>query len=144
MAHRGRRAHLKGAFTNLLSNAVKCTESGSVTLRVHFDRQGPSDAQLAATVADTGGGLTTHGLAQTMAPFGQIRTGNGAQQGTDLGLPLTREMIETGHGGSLKLASDGLETGATATTVVPLKWKEAPGSPPPVASLLRGSHSTPL
>ena len=53
----------------------------------------------------------------------QIRTAGDAQQGTGMGLPLAKAMIETGHGGCLELASGGLGQGVTATATVHLEWQ---------------------
>lgn len=67
--------------------------------------------------------MSPEDLQRVMMPFGQIRTAGDAQQGTGLGLPLAKAMIETGHGGCLELASGGLGQGVTATATVHLEWQ---------------------
>ena len=42
-----------------------------------------------------------------------------------MGLPLARAMIETGHGGTLRLESSGLGGGCVATALIDVKWREA-------------------
>jgi two-component system cell cycle sensor histidine kinase PleC len=70
-------------------------------------------------VRDYGVGIPKDKIAQALEPFGQIlETAHAAQihQGTGLGLPLARAMVEL-HGGTLTLESD---TGAGATVSITL------------------------
>jgi signal transduction histidine kinase len=104
----GRR--LKQILLNLMSNAVKFTPSGGrVTVRARLAEGG-----LEIIVADTGIGIAPHDLAKALQPFGQIDSRMSRKyQGTGLGLPLTKSMIEL-HGGSLRLESVvGYGTAAT-------------------------------
>jgi signal transduction histidine kinase len=109
----GRR--LKQILLNLMSNAVKFTPSGGqVTVRVILPREGG----LKIAVSDTGIGIAKHDLAKAMQPFGQIDSRlTRKYQGTGLGLPLTKSMIEL-HGGSLQLESVA-GRGTTATLWLP-------------------------
>jgi signal transduction histidine kinase len=102
---------LKQILLNLLSNAVKFTPSGGrVTVRAFLDAAG-----LSITVEDTGIGIAASDLAKALRPFGQIDSRlNRKYQGTGLGLPLAKSMIEM-HGGRLELDSaPGVGTRATA------------------------------
>jgi signal transduction histidine kinase len=96
----GRR--LKQILLNLMSNAVKFTPSGGqVTVRVTM----PEEGGIKIAVSDTGIGIAAHDLAKALQPFGQIDSRMTRKyQGTGLGLPLTKSMIEM-HGGSLQLDS---------------------------------------
>jgi two-component system cell cycle sensor histidine kinase PleC len=109
----GRR--LKQILLNLMSNAVKFTPSGGqVTVRASL----ADDGGLKIAVSDTGIGIATQDLAKALQPFGQIDSRMTRKyQGTGLGLPLTKSMIEL-HGGSLQLESV-VGRGTTATLWLP-------------------------
>jgi len=99
---RGDARRVRQVLLNLLSNAVKFTPSGGrVTLRAARE----PDGGLAISVADTGIGMDADDIARAMTPFQQV---NGIlarrQEGTGLGLPLSRALMEL-HGGSLSVDS---------------------------------------
>lgn len=87
---------------NLLANAVKFTPSGGEILLTADRDEGGG---LLISVLDTGIGMTEDDLPIAVAPFGQI---GGARhepwEGTGLGLPLTRKLLEI-HGGCLEILS---------------------------------------
>ena len=91
---------LKQMVINLVSNAVKFTKPGG-RIRV---TAAPADGGLAITVADTGIGIPADKLATVFEPFGQVDDGLHAAQGTGLGLPLVKRLVDL-HGGSLTLDS---------------------------------------
>ncbi|MBF0561706.1 MAG: PAS-domain containing protein [Alphaproteobacteria bacterium] len=103
------------AFNNLLSNAVKFTEDGgSITVTATVDES----EGITITVADTGIGMRREDLAQAMAPFSQIDSGLDRRfEGTGLGLPLTKALVEL-HGGRLVLDST-FGVGTTVTLWLP-------------------------
>ncbi len=105
---------LKQILLNLMSNAVKFTPSGGrVLLRAAIEADG-----LSIAVVDTGIGIAPHDLEKAMRPFGQIDSRLARKyQGTGLGLPLTKSMIEL-HGGRLILDSEAGK-GTTATIWLP-------------------------
>lgn len=94
---------LKQILANLLSNAVKFTEgSGRVTLRISCSRDGGYVFQ----VSDTGIGIAPEDIPKALSLFGQVDGQlNRKQEGTGLGLPLTKALVEL-HGGSLDLESE--------------------------------------
>jgi signal transduction histidine kinase len=99
----GNRRLLHQALLNLLSNALKFTHAGgSVTLSV----DGIAPGVIAIAIQDTGIGMSADELHDVMQPFRQARSDHARQhQGTGLGLPLARAMIER-LGGSLLLSSE--------------------------------------
>ncbi len=102
----------KQILLNLLSNAVKFTAAGgTVTTRVWCRR----DDGYVFQVADTGIGIAPEDIPKVLSPFGQV-DGTLARkfEGTGLGLPLTKSLVEM-HGGSLDLQS---EEGAGTTVTV--------------------------
>jgi signal transduction histidine kinase/HAMP domain-containing protein len=95
-------AKLRQVFLNLLSNAVKFTNrGGAVALRL--ERRG--DAAL-VEVRDTGIGIAAADIPLALSPFGQIDSKLARRyEGTGLGLPLAKELVER-HGGTLSIESE--------------------------------------
>lgn len=106
---------LKQALLNLISNAIKFTNpGGSVVVRAYRIHNG----DLAFQVRDTGIGMTRAEVTVAMDPFGQIDAGlNRRHQGTGLGLPITRSLVEL-HGGLLHIDSQK-GRGTTVTVTLP-------------------------
>ncbi len=102
---------VKQIVLNLLSNAVKFTpEGGRITVEAGID----GDA-LRLAVRDTGIGIAADDIPKIMEPFRQV-DGSLARtyEGTGLGLPLVKSLVEL-HGGTLTLESEvGVGTVATA------------------------------
>jgi len=96
---------LKQVLLNLLSNAIKFTpRGGRVTVRaeVRLDTLGD---RVRVSVQDTGIGIAPEDLKRLARPFEQIETQHAkTQQGTGLGLALTKSLVEM-HGGALDLQS---------------------------------------
>ncbi|HEU0118791.1 MAG TPA: ATP-binding protein, partial [Alphaproteobacteria bacterium] len=99
---RGEERALKQVLTNLLTNAIKFTpEGGDVTLSAKLDEF----KRLCIRVEDTGIGISPEDVPLALAPFGQIESAlSRKNQGTGLGLPLTKALVEL-HGGVLDLQS---------------------------------------
>ena len=111
---RGDRQRLKQVLLNLLSNAVKFTNQGSITVRLRCD---PEDGVL-LRIIDTGIGIPEGDLQRIMEPFTQVdSTLSRAHEGTGLGLPLSRVLVEA-HDGRLTIESVFGE-GSTATMHLP-------------------------
>ena len=96
---------VKQVLLNLLSNAVKFTpRGGRITVRAEL-RDDPMGQRVRISVQDTGIGITPHDLARLARPFEQIESQHAkTQQGTGLGLALTKALVEM-HGGLLDLRS---------------------------------------
>jgi two-component system cell cycle sensor histidine kinase PleC len=94
---------MKQILMNLLSNAVKFTPGGgSVTVRASLVESG----DLELDVIDTGVGMTEEQIPLALSTFGQIEHNlNRQHQGTGLGLPLTKQLVEL-HGGALEIDSE--------------------------------------
>ncbi len=102
---------VKQIVLNLLSNAVKFTPPGGrVTLSVEADLT----KGLTLQVSDTGIGIAAKSLPLIFAPFVQEEsTLSRTYEGTGLGLPLTKALVEI-HGGHIAMESEvGLGTTVT-------------------------------
>ena len=96
------RLRTKQILLNLLSNAIKFTpEDGCVTLKIDRDHAG----RTVICVRDTGIGIAPEMIARAFEPFRQIdSTLARKSEGTGLGLPLVKKLIEL-HGGNVTLES---------------------------------------
>ena len=106
---------LKQIFVNLLSNAVKFTRSGGqIVVGARIDYKG----RFVATVADDGIGIAKPDQARIFQPFIQADSSVSRQyEGTGLGLPLTKSLVEL-HDGELDLKSKEGE-GTTVKVILP-------------------------
>ncbi len=105
---------LKQILFNLLSNAVKFTpDGGRVTLAATAD-----DGHVEISVRDTGVGISADDQVRIFEEFTQVGPG-ATQEGTGLGLALTRRLVELHHG-RLSVASEP-GAGSTFTVWLPLR-----------------------
>ena len=112
---------LRQILINLLSNAVKFTpEGGSVSVK-SMRRNGG----LTISVSDTGIGMALESIPKALSPFDQIeRNVRRKQEGTGLGLPLAKQLVEL-HGGTLTIESK-VDVGTTVTVLLPPSRMIAP------------------
>jgi signal transduction histidine kinase len=103
---------VKQILFNLLSNAVKFTPSGGkVTLAARA-----TEEQVVIAVHDTGIGIGADELDKIFEEFYQVGASR-TQEGTGLGLALTRRLVEL-HGGQLTVESEP-GVGSTFTVTMP-------------------------
>ena len=115
---------IKQVLLNLLSNAVKFTPRGGQILVKAEMRSDPFGERVRVTVRDTGIGISAEDLARLARPFEQIESQHAkTQQGTGLGLALTKSLVEL-HGGALDLHSAPGE-GTTVTFSIPIRQSAA-------------------
>jgi signal transduction histidine kinase len=110
----GDKRRLRQVLVNLLSNAVKFTPAGGrITVRAY--RAGE---ELALAVEDSGIGIVAEDIPKAFERFGQIDSTLARKyEGTGLGLPLSRRLVEL-HGGRLILESEP-GRGTTVTAFLP-------------------------
>ena len=106
---------LKQILVNLLTNAIKFTDTGGkVSIDCHCDR----DGRHIFVVADSGIGIAEKDIPKAMSQFGQVDSAfNRKHEGTGLGLPLTKALVEM-HGGTMDLTSE-IGAGTTVTLCFP-------------------------
>jgi PAS domain S-box-containing protein len=103
---------LRQVLINLLNNALKFTTEGGICVRV--STQNPEDKEtnrknlepiiLYFEVEDTGPGIAPEELDSLFEAFVQTQTGQQAQEGTGLGLPISRKFIHL-MGGDIQVKS---------------------------------------
>ena len=105
----------KQILLNLLTNAVKFTPDGG---RIEVSARAEGDNLLVA-VHDTGIGIAPEDQEAVFEEFRQVgRNYTNKQEGTGLGLALTRKFVEL-HGGRIWLESE-LGKGSTFTFTIPM------------------------
>jgi light-regulated signal transduction histidine kinase (bacteriophytochrome) len=98
----GERRRLVQIFENLLSNAIKYTAAGFVEIKVRVDE----DQQIVILVADSGIGLDADERSKLFQKFYRSDSSlNRSEQGTGLGLVITKALVEA-HGGKITVTSE--------------------------------------
>jgi two-component system cell cycle sensor histidine kinase PleC len=107
---------VKEIIYNLLSNAVKFTlEGGRIGLRAK--RNG---SKIEIRVWDSGVGIAPENMVKIFEGFFRVDTPySRLTEGTGLGLPLSRKMVEL-HGGSFLVESGGLDKGTSVSFTLPI------------------------
>lgn len=100
---RGDEHLIKQMALNLLTNAVNYTPEGG---EVAIDAWMRADGGLSMRVTDTGVGIPADEIPKILEAYGQAGTARERRvEGTGLGLPLVKAMIEL-HGGALEVESE--------------------------------------
>lgn len=106
------RRMIRQMLLNLLSNAIKFTPPGG---SISVDARLLADRAFELTVGDNGIGIAPGDIARVLEPFTQIdNKHNRKYEGTGLGLPLVKRLVEL-HGGVLTIDS---ELGAGTRVVI--------------------------
>jgi two-component system cell cycle sensor histidine kinase PleC len=107
---------VKEILYNLLSNAVKFTpEGGKIGMRVK-----KADSEIEIVVWDTGIGIASENMDKIFEGFFRVDTPySRVTEGTGLGLPLSKKLVEL-HGGTLLVESEGLNCGTSVRFTLPI------------------------
>ncbi|CAN5850977.1 hypothetical protein BH11PSE12_BH11PSE12_28640 [soil metagenome] len=85
------RIRVKQVVINLLSNAIKYnSENGSVTVTC----VSVAENRVRISIADTGHGLTPKQLTQLFQPFNRLGQETSVEEGTGIGLVVTKQLVE--------------------------------------------------
>lgn len=107
---------LRQVLLNLLSNAIKFTPGGG---RISITAHG-IDGGVRIDVSDTGIGIAATDIPRALEPFGQVSNAmTRTHEGTGLGLPLSKSLIEL-HGAHFGIAS-ALGSGTTVSIIFPVE-----------------------
>jgi signal transduction histidine kinase len=102
---------VRQVVVNLLTNAIKSTPAGgTVTLSAR-----DTDRGVRVTIRDEGTGIAPE---ERQRIFEQYATSRAAEDGTGLGLPLSRRIIEA-HGGTLVLLHSAIDVGSVFAFELP-------------------------
>ncbi len=113
------RVRIKEILYNLLNNAVKFTPEGG-RVWIEAARQGEA---LHISVCDTGIGIPEKEQPSIFEKFYQVGdTTGGVREGTGLGLPITKHLVEL-HGGAISVASQPGK-GSSFRLVLPLSHEQ--------------------
>lgn len=82
---------MRQVMLNLLSNAIKFTDAGG---QVVISAQVLSSGELKLKVKDTGIGMDEEQVKEALEPFRRVTTEGRTAEGTGLGLPLTKALVE--------------------------------------------------
>ncbi len=106
---------MKQVLINVLSNAVKFTpEGGSVTISAKRETGGG----IIIAIKDTGIGMAEEDIEIALTPFGQVDSRlQRKYEGTGLGLPLSKNLIEL-HSGTIDIKSNP-KVGTTVFLTIP-------------------------
>ncbi len=110
---------LRQILINVLNNAMNFTQEGGVTVRVKAQREEGNDEgektniegqkelpiHLLFEIEDTGVGIAPEEMDTLFEAFAQTESGRQAQEGTGLGLPISRKFIQL-MGGDITATSD--------------------------------------
>ncbi len=106
---RGDEKRLRQIMLNLLSNAMKFTVHGSVTFTAGYKSGLPpkpcTSGRLYFKIEDTGIGIAEEEIDKIFEPFQQVGTQSKTIEGTGLGLPISKKLVEM-MGGELKVTSE--------------------------------------
>jgi GAF domain-containing protein len=110
---RGDERKIRQVLLNLLSNAIKFTpEGGRIEVGAALD-----NGAVEVSVSDTGVGIAPEDLEAVFEEFRQVGASAAKQEGTGLGLALSRKFIEL-HGGTIHVTSE-VGAGSTFTFRLP-------------------------
>jgi CheY-like chemotaxis protein len=95
------RTRVKQIIINLLSNAIKYNrEGGSVAVLCSLS----APERIRISIQDSGAGLSPEQLLQLFQPFNRLGQENGHEEGTGMGLVVTKQLVEL-MGGSVGVES---------------------------------------
>jgi len=96
---------LKQVMINLLSNAIKYNRKGG---QVHVTCRERASGWLRISVQDTGNGLSPHKVAQLFQPFNRLGKEGGDEEGTGIGLVVSRRLVEQMGGEMGVISTEGV------------------------------------
>ncbi|MDJ1182977.1 ATP-binding protein [Roseofilum casamattae] len=101
---------LRQVLINLINNGIKFTDAGGISVRVSStlnssESEAAQTARIKFEVEDTGAGIAATEQDRLFEAFSQTETGKQAQEGTGLGLPISRKFVQL-MGGDINVISE--------------------------------------
>ena len=128
---------MKQILINLLTNAIKFTPQGG---EVTMSAKSAGTGWVALSVSDSGIGIPPEQIDNALSAFGQVDNPfTRTQEGTGLGLPIVKSLVEL-HGGQFAIES-AVGKGTTVTMVLPAQ-KAALGRASDADADVRAAHGT--
>jgi PAS domain S-box-containing protein len=128
------RTRLKQVLINLLSNAIKYNQANG-TVIVDVDCAGNTHERVRVSVKDTGAGLPPDMLMQLFQPFNRLGQERSTEEGTGIGLVMSKRLVEL-MGGEIGVESSvgsgsvfWFELNSAAAPQLAVDRAEAPASP---------------
>jgi PAS domain S-box-containing protein len=88
---KGDRTRVKQVFVNLLSNAIKYNRAGG---SVEVSCSAGASQRTRISFRDSGNGLSAENLGQLFQPFNRLGQESGAEEGTGIGLVVSKRLVE--------------------------------------------------
>lgn len=110
---------LRQVLINLISNGIKFTRHGGITVKIDYNAAG----RVIFAVIDTGVGIEEPELSRVFDIFTQAKSGQESQEGTGLGLPISRRFVRL-MGGEITVQSE-LNKGSVFTFDIEAEPSEA-------------------
>ncbi|MDB5772525.1 MAG: sensor histidine kinase, partial [Burkholderia sp.] len=85
------RTRVKQVMINLLANAIKYNSDGGAVI---VECKMSSENRVRVSVTDTGAGLAPEQLEQLFQPFNRLGQAAGSEEGTGIGLVVTKQLVE--------------------------------------------------
>ncbi|MFP4845053.1 response regulator [Winogradskyella sp. PE311] len=95
---KGNSVRLSQILMNLIGNACKFTEKGVIELNILTLENLDNKVKLQFLVKDTGPGIEQNKISQIFNEFTQIDSSSSNYQGTGLGLPIVKKLVEQANG----------------------------------------------
>jgi CheY-like chemotaxis protein len=115
------RTRLKQVLINLLSNAIKYNQANG-TVVVDVDCARSASKRVRVSIKDTGAGLPPDMLMQLFQPFNRLGQETSAEEGTGIGLVMSKRLVEL-MGGAIGVEST---VGLGSVFWFELNWAAAP------------------
>jgi signal transduction histidine kinase len=110
---------LKQVLINLLTNAIKYNREGGNVIVEYFQND---SGMTRISIQDTGLGLTQEQIDKLFQPFNRLGRETGSEEGTGIGLVVTKKLVEF-MGGEI-----GVESSATVGSTF---WVDLASAEPP-------------
>lgn len=95
----GDEVRIRQILLNLINNAVKYTQKGTITLKVDWEQKPEKFLELKVAVVDTGIGIREEDMATLFESFQRVdMQKNRGIEGTGLGLPIAKQLVEQMEG----------------------------------------------